>query len=156
MEPNIWGPDAWTFLHSITLNYPDNPTIQDKKYYLDFFNILPNLLPCSICRQNLSKHLSDLPIKFYLNNKLNLCKWLVEIHNKTNKDLGKKTITYSKFLEIYKKKYSNPNESSSYFINKVNIQQKIIYILLAIIIIILIYLSIIFKIPDNFFKLNLN
>ena len=33
MEPNIWGPGAWTFLHSITLNYPNNPNIQTKKIY---------------------------------------------------------------------------------------------------------------------------
>ena len=26
MEPNIWGPGAWTFLHSITFQYPENPT----------------------------------------------------------------------------------------------------------------------------------
>ena len=27
MEPNIWGPGAWTFLHSITFQYPENPSI---------------------------------------------------------------------------------------------------------------------------------
>ena len=30
MEPEIWGPHAWQFLHSITLSYPDNPTFEDK------------------------------------------------------------------------------------------------------------------------------
>ena len=26
----IWGPDAWLFLHTITFNYPENPSEQDK------------------------------------------------------------------------------------------------------------------------------
>ena len=154
MEPNIWGPEAWTFLHSITLNYPDNPTINDKKYHIDFFNILPNILPCIICRQNLKKHLGELPIKFHLSNKISLCKWLVEIHNKTNIDLGKKTITYPEFLKIYQKKYSNPDESSNYFIKKVNNQQKFIYLLLAIIIFLFIFLLLIFKYSYIFLKLD--
>ena len=33
---NVWGPAAWTFLHTITFNYPDNPTNQDKQYYFNF------------------------------------------------------------------------------------------------------------------------
>ena len=30
MDPLIWGPHAWFFLHSITLVYPDNPSEQEK------------------------------------------------------------------------------------------------------------------------------
>ena len=40
MNPNIWGPGAWTFLHSVTLNYPDTPSQQDKNEYADFFKSL--------------------------------------------------------------------------------------------------------------------
>ena len=37
MEPNIWGPHAWLFLHTITLNFPDNPTKEEKEKYKQFF-----------------------------------------------------------------------------------------------------------------------
>ena len=30
MNPEIWGPPAWMFLHSISLAYPKNPTDVDK------------------------------------------------------------------------------------------------------------------------------
>ena len=40
MEPNIWGPSAWIFLHTITLQYPEKPTDDDKKKYYVFFNSL--------------------------------------------------------------------------------------------------------------------
>tara|TARA_Y100000385_G_C13095214_1_gene640871 strand:- start:1922 stop:2362 length:441 start_codon:yes stop_codon:yes gene_type:complete len=130
MEPNIWGPGAWTFLHSITLNYPDNPSIQDKKIYKDFFMMLPNILPCTICRHNLNKHYNELPINFALSNKETLSKWLVEIHNKSNAIDNKKIITYQEFLKIYEKKYENSNESITYFKDRLNNQKKLIYILI--------------------------
>ena len=38
MDPRIWGPPAWTFLHSVTLAYPDNPTETDRTNYKKFFN----------------------------------------------------------------------------------------------------------------------
>ena len=37
MDPKIWGPPGWLFLHTITFNYPTNPTEEDKKYYKNFF-----------------------------------------------------------------------------------------------------------------------
>ena len=37
MNPKIWGPGGWLFLHSITLNYPENPTENDKMYHKNFF-----------------------------------------------------------------------------------------------------------------------
>lgn len=116
MEPNIWGSGAWTFLHSITLNYPNNPTITIKKKYLDFFNILPEILPCDICKFNFKKHIKKHPIRFYLNSKETLCKWLVNIHNLTNIDNNKSTLSYEQFLKIYKKKYSDSYNYTNVFL----------------------------------------
>ena len=109
MESKIWGPSAWLFLHSVTLNYPTNPTLKNKKIYMDFFNILPNILPCDICNQNLKKHFKQYPIKFYLDSKESLTKWLFNIHNLTNKDLKKSTITYANFIKLYKNIYNPIN-----------------------------------------------
>ena len=46
MDPNIWGPHAWMFLHSITLTYPEKPTNLDKTNFEMFFNSLQPVLPC--------------------------------------------------------------------------------------------------------------
>ena len=43
MNPKIWGPHAWVFLHTITLNFPENPTPEQKKYYKDFLYFLLDL-----------------------------------------------------------------------------------------------------------------
>ena len=35
MDPNIWGPHAWFLIHTVCLNYPDNPTDEDKKRFAE-------------------------------------------------------------------------------------------------------------------------
>ena len=32
MDPNVWGPHAWIFLHSITMNYE----LEDRDTYITF------------------------------------------------------------------------------------------------------------------------
>ena len=31
MDPKIWGPPGWLFLHTLTFNYPNNPTKEEKE-----------------------------------------------------------------------------------------------------------------------------
>lgn len=137
MNPNIWGPGAWTLLHSITLNYPDTPSQQDKNEYADFFYALANVLPCTSCQNNFRQNLNDLPIKLYLQSKNTLVEWLVEIHNRINIENKKKTITLAEFKKIYKNIYNKSTESLTYYKRKNKIQRIIIYILVFVIIIII-------------------
>jgi len=140
MDPHIWGPGAWTLLHSVTFNYPEKPTQQDKNEFSDFFYALANVLPCSVCQDHLKKHLNNLPIKFYLESKETLTKWLFEIHNLVNQDTKKKTITYKQFKQIYKNIYSKSKESITYYKQKNKIQKIIIYLLIiSIIVMLLVY-----------------
>ena len=57
---NIWGPPAWTFLHTVTYNYPENPTDNDKRNFYNFFMSLQHVLPCNKCKahyqQNIQKY----------------------------------------------------------------------------------------------------
>ena len=118
MDPEVWGPHAWIFLHTITLTYPHNPTDQDKKNYKMFFYNLSNVLPCSHCSQNYKIHLKQLPIDPFLENKKLLVSWLIQIHNLTNNNL-KKNINFdfndftSKYREIYNKTNGNNTEQSN-------------------------------------------
>lgn len=106
LSPLVWGPDAWTFLHSITLKYPDNPSITEKINYKQFFESLQNVLPCDSCcnhyKQNLRKH----PLTEYvMSSRQQLIKWLIDIHNEVNIANGKPVLSYTQVLDIYKKKY---------------------------------------------------
>ena len=33
MLTHVWGPSLWHFLHTMSFNYPVNPTDQQKAYY---------------------------------------------------------------------------------------------------------------------------
>ena len=134
MDPEIWGPSAWIFLHTITLNYPNNPTIYDKQNYKNFFTNLHHILPCEWCSKNYKQHLQKYPIDNYLNTKKNLVQWLINIHNEVNIIFNKNTIDYSEFINIYKNIY---NRKKTFFTS-----YNIILILCIFIIIILIILCI--------------
>ena len=100
MKPEIWGPHAWIFLHSITLEYPDKPTDQEMKDMYIFLTALGNVLPCKKCKYNFESHLKKYPINNYtLKNKKNLTKWLIDIHNCVNKMNDKQTLNYDEAIK---------------------------------------------------------
>ena len=106
MEPQVWGPHGWFFLHSITMAYPEQPTSLEKKNYLQFFRALPNVLPCEVCRKNLKNHIANLPIEPALYNRQTLVEWLINIHNMANIELGKPIMSYEQVIQKYKQLYS--------------------------------------------------
>jgi len=101
MKPDIWGPCAWIFLHFTTMNYPNNPTSEDRANYKRFFYALTKVLPCEKCQKHLEEHINHFPIDPYLDSPNKLAEWLVIVHNRVNKSLGKKEITIQEFEEIY-------------------------------------------------------
>ena len=70
---NIWGPPSWTFLHTITFNYPNNPSEKDKQNYFTFFDSLKHVLPCDKCKKHYRDNSRDL--KDNLNSRDDLVKW---------------------------------------------------------------------------------
>ena len=70
MLTSIWGPGMWHYLHTMSFNYPVNPTNTDKTHYRDFLLSLRNVLPCGKCRTNLRANFKKLPLyKKYMKNR---------------------------------------------------------------------------------------
>ena len=113
MDPNIWGPHAWFFLHSVALAYPENPNEEEKIQYYNFFKSLSFVLPCTVCRENYKNHFMKNKLKNNLNNKTDINKWLVEIHNSVNKIHKKKKFTYEQFTKMYDEIYKNNKQYNS-------------------------------------------
>ena len=133
MEPEIWGPHAWQFLHSITLSYPDNPTLEDKNNHAYFFNSIQNILPCQKCRDHYTQNLQAFPVEQHLDNKESLFRWLVDVHNRVNVTNNKREYSYDEVTELYEKIYSKSEMSTG---SKL-IGNKWLFILLIILLIIL-------------------
>ena len=87
MDTKSWGPHGWFFLHTITFNYPDDPSEENKYYHKQLFLNFSETLPCKYCRNSYKKFVKELPIEPYLESKKLLAIWLYKIHNKVNDKL---------------------------------------------------------------------
>lgn len=124
MNPKIWGPSAWIFLHSITFNYPDQPTEEIKNQYKTFFESLQFVLPCDKCKNNYKNKLLKFKLSDdVLKNKQSLIEWLIDIHNEVNKSNNKKILTYKEVIQKYIDLY-DPKEKRKENINYNIIDQK--------------------------------
>jgi len=103
MLTSVWGPGLWHYLHTMSFNYPVNPTKKDKKCYRKFIYNLKSVLPCKYCRINLCKNLKTMPLTDKdLKNRYSFSKWVYELHELINKMLGKKSnLSYEKVQERY-------------------------------------------------------
>jgi hypothetical protein len=90
MMTRIWGPPAWHFLHTISFNYPDNPTAKQKDEYRDYVLSMGKVLPCGKCRDNFSNNLKQLPLlKKHLKNRNTFSRYIYNLHELVNKMLKK-------------------------------------------------------------------
>uniref|UniRef100_A0A6C0CC12 thiol oxidase n=1 Tax=viral metagenome TaxID=1070528 RepID=A0A6C0CC12_9ZZZZ len=113
MLPDIWGRCAWNFIHLVTLDYPMNPTDEDKQYYRNFFTSLLHVLPCEKCRHNLYKNLKKLPLsESVMSTRLNLVKWGIDLHNMVNVHTNKPILSYSEAITAINK-LAKPEEPKS-------------------------------------------
>lgn len=103
MLVSVWGPLQWTFLHTMSFNYPINPTPEDKKHYRDYVLNLQYVLPCKYCRINLKNNFKKKPIQMCdMNNRDTFSKYIYELHETVNKMLKKKSnLTYCDVRERY-------------------------------------------------------
>ena len=100
---SVWGPVAWTFLHTISFNYPLNPTVEDKKNYRDLVLNLQNVLPCGVCRKNLKTNFKKNPLKMCdMKNRETFSRYIYNLHELVNKLLNKKSnLSYCDVRERY-------------------------------------------------------
>jgi len=124
LGPNIWGPRLWQALHMISIGYPNKPDDEQKKNYKHFFKNFYQVIPCTICSNNYKKHLEELPITDnVMENRQNLSKWVIDIHNIVNKELGKTTIEHDDALVLIYNNFNKPQEHISKSNNESTIKE---------------------------------
>ena len=103
MMTSIWGPPMWHILHTISFNYPVEPTKEHKVNYYNFYSNLVNVLPCKYCRDNLCNNFKKFPLnKSVFKNRDSLSRYIYELHETINKMLGKKSnLTYEMVRDRY-------------------------------------------------------
>jgi hypothetical protein len=100
----VWGPALWHVLHTISFNYPVSPTEKQKNDYRVFINSLQNVLPCGVCRKNLTENIKAVgtPSHDALRNRETFSRFIFDLHNQVNKMLNKKIEpSYEKIRDKY-------------------------------------------------------
>ena len=124
LDPKIWGPHYWFFLHTIAMSYPVHPNAVTKKKYYDFVQNIPLFIPVESMAGEFSKLLDKYPVQPYLDNKESIIRWMWFIHNKINKKLEKPEISLNDFYVKYYEEYKPINEKMSEYYK---IRGKLIY-----------------------------
>lgn len=103
MLTTVWGPSMWHVLHTMSFNYPTEPTCDDKKHYMNFVYSLRYVLPCGKCRKNLCKNLKKLPLKpSHMASRATFSKYVYDLHETVNTMLHKKSgLSYDDVRERY-------------------------------------------------------
>jgi len=103
MLVSVWGPPMWHYLHTMSFNYPVNPTPEDKKHYSDFVTNLQYVLPCKYCRINLSNNFKKKPLQMcHMENRDTFSRYIYDLHEVVNKMLHKKShLSYCEVRERY-------------------------------------------------------
>jgi hypothetical protein len=103
MLTTVWGPSMWHYLHTMSFNYPVNPSHEDKLHYKDFVQNLQNVLPCKYCRMNLKTNFKSLPLTMEdMKNRESFSRYIYELHELVNRMLKKKSnLSYCDVRERY-------------------------------------------------------
>ena len=103
MDPTVWGPHLWHFMHTISFNYhPSN-----KEFYYIFFTNLSNVIPCDKCKTHYKEFLKNNNIRNSLSSRDKLIQWVIDCHNNVNKKNKKKIWSKDEVIEYYNKLYEN-------------------------------------------------
>ena len=139
MEPTLWGPKLWFFMHTIALNFPDNPSFEEIRNYESFFENLKYIIPCDKCKLHYTQRLNENPISKYLTDANTLFIYTIDLHNEVNKSLGKRIYSYDEVSKIYKNHYNNPYSMTNFKTKFFTIKSIIIILLIIGIVGLIIY-----------------
>ena len=103
MLTSVWGPSMWHYLHTMSFNYPVNPTEDDKKNYMNFILMLEKVLPCKYCRMNLTTNFKNLPLTMgSMKSRETFSRYIYDLHELVNTMLKKKSgLSYCDVRERY-------------------------------------------------------
>ena len=124
LDPDVWGPHYWFFLHTLAISYPIKPNDVTKKKYYTFIHNLPLFIPVNEIGNSFSKLLDKYPVKPYLDSRKSFIKWMHFIHNKINILCNKDEISLDEAMEQY---YNNYKPKQNKNIEEKKQREKVIF-----------------------------
>jgi len=137
LNPEVWGPHYWFFMHTVAYSYPESPNNITKRKYYDLITNMPLFIPDAEMGNKFAQMLDKYPVSPYLDSRESFMKWIHFIHNKVNEMLGKEHMPYLKSLETYENAYK-PKQILIY--EKLRLHKKYVQFVFILIFIVCIYL----------------
>lgn len=92
--PTKWGPIAWRKFHIKAITFPGTPCICDIDQIVRFYQeVFPKYIHCESCATHYRRILRENPIE--ANSMIDLFKWTVDVHNRINNKMGKRSVSYA-------------------------------------------------------------
>src|SRR6266498_1265891 len=98
LDKNEIGNASWKVLHSYAAQYPDSPTVEDKKEFHSLVKSVIRTIPegdCK-CKSHAVEYVQKKPPK--MDNRKNLIEWLCVFHNDVNKRSAKPVVDCDELL----------------------------------------------------------
>ena len=97
MSVKLWGPGLWNVIHITAKNYPNNPSITDKKIAYQLTKYLAFIIPCQKCQLHYMKNFTKFPPT--VDSQAQFFKWTVRMHNQVNRKNNKKCLNINQALQ---------------------------------------------------------
>lgn len=94
------GSSTWTFLHTMSVYYPERPNKQQQQDMNQFISLFSKFFPCKPCAEHLQEHLTKNPPS--TESREALSTWMCQLHNEVNERLGKPYFDCSKVMERWR------------------------------------------------------
>ena len=124
LDPKIWGPHYWFFLHTVAMTYPYHPNAVTKKKYYEFVQNLPLFIPVEQISKEFEYLIDKYPITPYLDNRDSFVRWMHFVHNKINEKIEKPPISLNDFFVQYYAAYKSQDEKLAEYYK---LREKFIY-----------------------------
>lgn len=94
------GSSTWTFLHTMSVYYPEQPSDTQKRDMSNFIDLFSKFYPCGYCATHLRNTLKrNRPT---VSSRQELAEWFCKLHNEVNERTGKPKFDCSKVFERWK------------------------------------------------------
>jgi hypothetical protein len=99
VSKDVWGPQAWQWLHEQSIQYPSQPSSAMKAAaHAQFWSFIHGL-PCAECRIHATQYAQDYPPDFSSGERFQTWSW--RFHNAVNYRLGKPIMDAREYRNQY-------------------------------------------------------